>query len=253
MPQTRSNPPPVMTWSKASPVLVVALIFDGLRILFDMFWFFGPAMVAIYCTIKVNGILTTVTFGLLGAKTAGAVCTTGAIAAGIAGAAAITTFGIIMAMAIGFLGWLTVGFIIMSTNSRIFKDSPGHALWFVGSLIVSEIPIVDAFPALITATTKIYSAQIKNDKEKLRKYVEQEGADQSQTRNEQAAQLIQARQVQAMQAEQQEAANDEAYAQSADSEKGSEPSSNVINFPSERFRGAAAGEPNIPQKMKKAA
>ena len=41
MPQNRNNtePPPVMTWGKAIPALVIAVIFDVARIFFEFFWF----------------------------------------------------------------------------------------------------------------------------------------------------------------------------------------------------------------------
>ncbi|MBU6388778.1 hypothetical protein KGQ72_02815 [Patescibacteria group bacterium] len=172
MPQRKNNqgPPPVMTWRKASWVLALALIFDALRIVFEQFWFFGPALAALFCTIKVGDVVGTTIGGLA--------CGAVSVAAGVAAAAAVETFGVVMAMAVGFAGWLVVGLIIIKTNGRILKENAGHALWFVGSLLVSEIPIVGTFPALTGVVVKMYATQIKKDRETLKKYQEQQQAEQ---------------------------------------------------------------------------
>jgi hypothetical protein len=205
MPQKRASaPPPVMTWSKASPVLFIAIIFDALRIIFEWFWFFGPALAVVACTAGVNSAIGATLAGAVG-KAVAAVCGVAAGAAGFFGAPAIEAFGVVMAMAVGFLGWLTVGFIILSTNSRILKANAGHALWLVGSLLISEIPIVGTFPALTTATWKIYAAQIRDDGEALKKFEAAQATEQVQERRRQEAGRIE--QLQIEQAEQEEAEN----------------------------------------------
>lgn len=200
MPQKRNNsePPPVMTWSKASPVLAFAVVFDALRMMFEMFWFFGPALAALACTLGVNSALGTSVAAIAGKITA-AGCSLAAGAAGFVGAPAIEAFGVVMAMAVGFAGWLVVGAIIMWTNKRIIAENAGHALWFVGSLLISEIPIVGTFPALTGVAWKMYATQIKKDKEVLQKYEKENAVAQQQERDRQAEQTAQLMQAQAAQ------------------------------------------------------
>ena len=98
-----------MTWTKALPVLAVCLIFDVVRFLFEQFWFFGPALAGVYCTVESTGVVTKLTAGVLGGKTAVAFCAAASGVLGYFGAPAIETFGVVMAIAVGFLGWLAVG------------------------------------------------------------------------------------------------------------------------------------------------
>lgn len=206
MPQNSSStPPPEMTWTKALPVLAVSLVFDALRLLFEMFWFFGPALAALYCTAKVSGIVGT-TLG-------GFACSAGAGVLGFVGAGPIAAFGVVMAMAVGLLGWMTVGLIVIMTNARLFKENAGHSLWFIGSLMVSEVPFVGALPAITISVVRMYSTQIKNDKAAREEYEKARVEEQNRNRQQQAAQLTQARNEQIMQIQEQEAANDEMYAE----------------------------------------
>lgn len=193
-----------MTWTKALPVLAVSLVFDALRLLFEMFWFFGPALAALYCTAKVSSVVGT-TLG-------GFACSAGAGVLGFVGAGPIAAFGVVMAMAVGLLGWMTVGLIVIMTNARLFKENAGHALWFIGSLMVSEVPFVGALPAITISVVRMYSTQIKNDKAAREEYEKARVAEQNRNRQQQAAQLTQARNEQIMQIQEQEAANDEMYA-----------------------------------------
>ena len=158
MPQKRNNTPPpeVMTWGKATPALVISGIFDALRLMFVGFIFFGPAMAGLYCDYKVSDLMGTA-FGL---TTAG--CAAGAATLGFFGAQAFMAFGMVMAMAVGFAGWLAVGIWLMITNARIFKE---NALWFVGSLLFSEVPFIGAIPAITVSVWKMHSNQIKIEKE----------------------------------------------------------------------------------------
>ena len=48
-----------MTWGKALPLLIVAGIFDVIRIFFEWFVFFGPALGAVACTAGVNSVVGT--------------------------------------------------------------------------------------------------------------------------------------------------------------------------------------------------
>jgi hypothetical protein len=189
-----------MTWGKAIPALVIAVIFDVARIFFEFFWFFGPALIGVYCAAKVGDVA--VIGGILATG-----CAAGATAIGIGGFAVAATFGSVMAMATGFAGWLVVGGWLMATNARIFKE---NALWFVGSLLVSEIPLVGSIPAITIAVWRMYSTQIKKEKAAFKKWEEKNAGAQLEERNQQIAQL---QRIQA------EAANDAAYAEAANDEQ----------------------------------
>ncbi len=227
MPRTLSRaaptPPPVMTWPKASPVLIFAGFLYALRLFFESFWFFGPALAAAYCTSKVSGWV-----GSLGGLTAAA-CTAASGAVGYVSAPALITFGTVMAMVVGFIGWLIIGFWLMMTNRRIFED---NAFWFVGGLAISEIPILDALPGTIGSLFKMYRNQIKHDKAAFAKYQKELEAFNKQQQLEQ----LQAYQEQAYALEQAEAdeAESEATTQSegAQSELDDEPLSLPIPRPS---------------------
>lgn len=197
MPQKgNSQPPEAMTWGKALPVILVAGIFDLVRLFFEMFWFFGPAMAAVYCTSEATGILTKYTLGVLGAKTAGIACSAAAVAGGVAASEMIEVFGVIMAIATGFLGFMVLGLWIITTNARIFKANESGALWFIGSFCISEIPLIGSVPAFSIALYRLYSTQIRVEKASLQKWEKehaQEIADQRRAQQQQAAYLMQAR------------------------------------------------------------
>jgi hypothetical protein len=151
-----------MTWMGAFPILVIAGIFDLLRLFFEQFWFFGPALAAVYCTSKVSGVVGTTIGGLI--------CTAGAGAVGYVGSGAIESFGVVMAMAVGLFGWMTVGLMLIMMNGRIFKENEYHSLWFAFSLLIGEVPIIGSFPALIVIIWKMYGTQIKKDEILMKKY-----------------------------------------------------------------------------------
>lgn len=220
MPQKKNSarPPAAMTWAKASPVLIIAVIFDALRLLFEMFWFFGPALGAIACTVGVNQAVGT-TVANVGGKAVAGGCTLVAGVVGFFGSGAIEIFGIVMAMAIGFLGWMTIGLITLTTNARIFKEHKANALWFVGSLLIGEIPLVGGLPALTGATLKMYHSQIKKEKSALKAYQKEHANEQLQERQQQAVQLMQIQQqAQLAEFQEQEAANDAEYEIATDEE-----------------------------------
>ena len=196
-----SPPPKVMTWPKAIPALVFAVLFDALRFMFEQFWFFGPAIAAAYCTTKVSGVV--------GTSIGSTLCGAGATAIGTVGSPAIVAFGVVMAMAVGFSGWLIIGGWLMATNARIFTENTGHSLWFVGSLLISEIPIVGSIPGFTIIIIKMYHAQIKRDNENLAKYKKEQAVQQSQEQNQRNTELEQERTAQLEQSAQQEAVNNE--------------------------------------------
>lgn len=200
---TSSKPPKTMTWSQASFILVVCVAFDALRIFFEQFWFFGPALAFAACTGVGGAILSWIPLGL-GTKAAAAVCGTGLAVAEFFGVGVpIEAFGILMAMAVGLMGWLAIGLMLIMTNARIFEENAGHALWFAASLLISEIPIIGTIPALTIIVWRMYRVQIKKEKGALQKYESEQAAAIAEERQQQqvaAAELMQARALQQDQA-----------------------------------------------------
>jgi len=166
MPQKRnSQPPPMMTWKKASWVLAVAAIFDALRYFFLLFWLFGPALLGIYCAAKVGD--TAIIGGALAAG-----CVAGAAIIGIGGATAFIAFGSIMAISVGFAGWFTVTFFIAATNSRALGENPLAVLWLFEGLGAS----------VLIMAWGIYKKQIKEDAAAFKKYEQGQAAQPAQDR-----------------------------------------------------------------------
>lgn len=197
--KTKSSPPPeVMTWARASPVLALCVIFDAARAFFNMFWFFGPAMAALACTVIANNAIGETIAGAAG-KVVAAGCTTAAAAVGFFGAVPIQAFGVIMAMAVGLIGWLTVFLIQLLRNSDIFKENFAMIIRFGLGLLLGVIPIINALPSLTILNTTMFHIQIKKGKEELQKWKEENAAAQLQERNRQVAELMQARAAQSAQ------------------------------------------------------
>ncbi len=209
----------MMTWTKALPVIAISFVFDALRSFFGMFWLFGPALAAAYCTAVASDTLATWTFGLLGTKTAAAACATSAAAVGSLLSAPLIIFGTVMGMAVGLFGWLTIGLVIMMTNARIFKEHAGHSFLFIFGLGLSEVPLIGALPALTGSTLRMYHTQIKSDKEALKKYEKGNADAQLQERREQAAELMQNQNMQLAQAAQQAEVDNETYAEAERAEE----------------------------------
>ena len=200
---TSSEPPPVMTLTKAAPVLAIVLVFYALRFLFEQFWFFGPALAAIYCTSTVNVALgTSITTGIAGQAVAVG-CSTVAAVAGAAISEATTAFGNVMAIAIGFLGSLTVWLTIMLTNPRILKERT-TVVKFVASGAVSEIPIIGSLPAFEVTILLMYLFQIKKEKMALKKWQEEQKQLQLQERNQKMLEFKQTYASQQIEAENEE-------------------------------------------------
>lgn len=207
MPQKKISPePPVMTRSKSAPVIIGAAIFDLIRIFFVFFWFFGPALAGIYCTVKGGDIASAWTLGLLGTKTAAAVCSAAAVAGGAVISVATTSLGAIMADAVGLIGFLALGLWVVMTNARILKAVASVPLQFAGAFALAEIPFLGALPVFSVILWRLYGAQIRTEKKAHEKW-EKENAD---------AQLKERQEQQATrweQFEQQEAASEATYAQ----------------------------------------
>jgi hypothetical protein len=242
-----------MTWGRALPVIAVSFVFDALRSFFGMFWLFGPALAAAYCDTALSDTLATWTFGLLGAKTAATACAAGATVAGSLLSAPLIIFGTVMGMAIGLFGWLTVGLVLMMTNSRIFTEHAGHSLMAIIGLGVSELPLIGALPALTGTTWKMYHSQIKADKEAMEKYEKKNAATNLQERRQQAAELMQIQESRLDQVQQQNAAQEEMYGEEQEDSESEDEQTNVIRFPSERTYGSAVRKQNIPDELREAA
>lgn len=164
MPQrtARTSPPPsVMTWKKAMPVLLIAGIFDLLRLFFEFLAVTAPVVGAALCSYFVSSENAVATF------IGNASCAVLATAGGIAAAPVLETFGIVMGMAIGLMGWLAVGLILLTKNRRIFAE---NLVWFMGALVVSEIPIVGSVPAITLILWKMYRNQIKTEQAASKAY-----------------------------------------------------------------------------------
>jgi len=202
MPQNRNSakPPEVMTWGKASPILVVAVLFDLVRIFFEMFWFFGPALVAVYCSMQAGEWVGSL-WGLTEAA-----CSAAAGVAGFYGAAITIPFGTTMAMATGLFGYLTLGLWILMKNPRIFVANASGSLWLAGGFGVSVVPLIGAVPAFSLVLWRLYRTQIHVEKTALKKWEKEHVAAKRQERERQA-------QAAALIRMQQEAANDAEYEQ----------------------------------------
>ena len=202
--QVPAAPPPTMTWGKASVVLVLGVVFDALGAFFALFWLLGPVFAGLICT----GVgLATV--GSLWGLTAYA-CATSAGFAGFAFSPALTAFGSVMAMLVGFAAWGTVGVILALTNGRIFKENFTQMLWLLGGLALDQIPIVNAIPALTPILWRLYRAQIKKEKAALAEYKAKKEVLDTQERQEQFTRALQQmRAAQDAQREQKEAAAQE--------------------------------------------
>jgi hypothetical protein len=189
-----------MTWSKAMPLLVTAGIFDVIRIFFEWFVFFGPALGAVACTSWVNGALGT-TIAATGGKVVAGVCTAAGVAGGIAFSETTEAFGAIMADIVGFAGFLTLGLWIFMTNKRLFVVNPSGSLQFLASFGVCEIPFVGTVPAFSIMLYFLYRKQIKIEKAAFKKWEQEQEQIKLRERNQRVAELVQEQQMQLAEAE----------------------------------------------------
>ncbi|HCG99655.1 MAG TPA: hypothetical protein DE036_07670 [Actinobacteria bacterium] len=197
MPPKRNNPgppPPVMTLKGALPILVAAGIFDLARLFFTMFWFFGPALAAIYCTYTASDVV-----GSLWGLTA-AVCVGVAVKAGALVSAVTIPFSVVMADAVALFGFLVLALWILLRNARLLKIVASGMLYLGASFGVGAIPLVGGLiPAFTLTLWKLYRRQIKLEKAAYAKWEKENAAAQQQERNQrmtqatQQAQFVQAR------------------------------------------------------------
>jgi hypothetical protein len=189
-----------MTWGKAAPILALAAVVDASRIFFTMFWLFGPALAVAYCANQ--------TSGFLGTYIGKAACAAGAAAVGYFGAPALITFGTVMAMAVGLMGFLLLGFLLLAMNSRMFTVNASSWLWLTGGLGVSVVPFIGSLPAFSAVLYSLYRRQIKIERANRKKW---ERANAQRLRQERTQAALREQQRLAYQA-----ANDEPYAPEAE-------------------------------------
>jgi len=206
-----------MTAPKASVVLAICIVFDILRGFFAYFWFFGPALTAMYCSSTVNGALgTSVTSGIVG-KGVAVGCS---FAAGTAAGAimpGLVVFGTVMAMVVGFAGWLIVLGGLVLFNARIFKANASSAIMMLAGLGVSELPVINVLPALTGTIGKMFYTQIKKEKAALKDWKKDQELLARKQREQQIAQFMMAQQQgEIEEAEYREAEEQEAIAQEAE-------------------------------------
>jgi hypothetical protein len=89
---------------------------------------------------------------------------------------------------VGFAGFLALGITILFSNPRLLQEKSG-ALWLAGSFALGEIPFIGAIPSFTLTLIQLYRAQIRSDKEKLKKFEEEIRAQQVRTQQLQLAQL----------------------------------------------------------------
>lgn len=148
--------PPVMTWSRATPVLGVCALFDFMRLFFTFFWLTGPALAGTAAGAWLSGYIGDFLGSLAGGATA--------LVAGITIDYVFMAFGVVMAMLVALAGWGAVLLWLMVGNRRIFAASGGQFLIVVAGWGVSELPFIGSMPAMTFAIWRMYKAQIKRER-----------------------------------------------------------------------------------------
>ena len=159
--------PEVMTWLKALPILVLCVFFDAVRAFFNLFWFFGPQLVASGTNMWVSGILG----GGAIARGAGAVAgaATGVISARY-GYAVFIILGTILAIATAVLGFLVIALLLALFNPRIYGTTMGNKLLLLLGFGIGATPLIGGLPGMTGATVRMYYVQIKHDKAALKRW-----------------------------------------------------------------------------------
>jgi len=191
-----------MTWGKAVPVLALCLVFDLLGLIFQFFWFFGPILLGVAAGAWWGSTLVGGVVG--GGTTAGTVV---GAATGFFGGIALGVFGVIMAIVVGFAGWLVVGLLLLVMNHRIFKANEKAILWVLFGLGVDMVPFVGALPGITGVVTKLYYTQIKKEKAALATWRAEQKQHEQQGRAERNAQIRYMHEARAIRERQGAAAN----------------------------------------------
>jgi hypothetical protein len=228
-----------MNAMKATILMSLALVFDVLKFMATQLWIFGPALVG-----GAAGVAVASQYGALAGKAAGLI--TGA-ASGAAElipgvAAGVELIGVILALAIGLLGWLILITVMASFRIRFFKGESRNFLRLFVGFLVSEIPLIDALPSFTVSTWLIIRGEYKAQKEAKAKYDAEYGAflkQQQRTQNIEQKQLLQlqAAQIQAEQDEQDLADADAAEQEAIDAEEAESPEESADEIASEPLYG----------------
>ncbi|OYV27805.1 MAG: hypothetical protein B7W98_00975 [Parcubacteria group bacterium 20-58-5] len=241
-----------MTRPKSMPIIVVAGLFDAIRLFFEAFWFWGPALAGLYCTVKGSALVSSWTLGIAGVKTTAALCSAAAIAGGTAVSEITTPLGVVMADAMALIGFLVLGLWILLGNARLLKAVTEAPLWFSGAFALSGLPLIGSFPFFSVVLWKLYGAQIEAESAAHAKWKRENADALRQEQQQRVAQVMQLQQLQAAQvaAAEQVAANDAEAEQAQEEEDASQERLVVDRVPE---AAAAAGNDEIPQTFKKAA
>lgn len=180
-----STPPKTMTWRKAMPIILFALAFDLARVFFNFFWLFGPALLA--------GGIGSAASELVGETFGGMVGGAGGLLVGYFGSPVFVFFGIIMAMAVGLLGWMTIITLLLFFNTRIF--APSSFITILLGFGISELPFVSVLPALTGTTLRLYRVQIRRERKALAAWQEEQAALQQQQQAEYMTFLVESEQA----------------------------------------------------------
>lgn len=164
-----SSPPKGMTWPRATPILVICVLFDITRAFFSWFWLLGPVVAAASCASQSGAVS-----GVLGTDVTAALCTAAAAGAGFFLSEALFAFGTFVAMLLGLIGWMTVWLFLALSNPRIFKENAVTLIRLIATLGIMELPFVGSLPALTFNTFHLYRVQIRHDKKRLRDWQQNE-------------------------------------------------------------------------------
>jgi hypothetical protein len=154
----RAAPPaavkPRMTNTKAAILLGLAVIFDVLKFMCTQLWFFGPALIG------------TAVAAATGSKAVGALAGALGIGAQVFPAIGIgiAVLGLILAITVGFLGWLILIITMAAFGIRFFDGHNRAFLRIFVGFLVSELPLIDALPSFTFSIWSIVRGEYKADK-----------------------------------------------------------------------------------------
>jgi hypothetical protein len=211
LPTPPQEPKIVVTPLKKWAPLGLALIMDIARAFFAYFFITGPALIGGGAAATAHHYL-----GWAGAVGDWISAGIGTIAAGIGllGDEILGPFGIVMAEALGFLGFTAVYLLLffegITLIERIFS--------MIYTFVVCEAPLVDAIPILTISAWQDIRAEEKKDKARQKEYEEKMAVYMQQIQARQEAARLAAYQSMQEEAFMQAAANDAVYQQEAANE-----------------------------------
>lgn len=204
-PRISSKPPKVLGRGRAYAIVVLILGLELLQLFFVFFWLTGPAMAAVGCTSITNDLVGA-DLSSLGGKFSALVCAAAAATAGFYLSPALVYFGSVVAMVVGFFTWMTLGLILILTDSRVFVENPRSLVWYISGLAVSLIPLANGFFELTLTAGRILRTQMKTERAKLKAW---EAAHAKQLAQERATQMAAIAEAQAVAEAEEQALADE--------------------------------------------